>query len=200
MRAVLIPPETGTQIVDLVFDTADRLRASSGLATRATMRPVAAEEVMRLLRAVLSPAPAPKKKRPLNAMTEEEFIAYLEAEPSLRGVDVKKEIGKCAFWCSANGKIRTRGRVVNWLNKADRELVFAGRGQSSRTSASAGPGLREPVGWRQWLDRERPDSVYASAGGSGTVPWGRLDPTARAYIIAQMGPAAQVVKMGAEDV
>ena len=47
--------------------------------------------------AALQPRRAPRKKSTA-LMTDEEWIAHLEAEPSLAGVDIRREIGKAQFW------------------------------------------------------------------------------------------------------
>ena len=85
-----------------------------------------------------------------------EWIASIEANPLFAGVDVKRELGKCRFWCENNGKRRCSRRLfVNWLNKAVSEAPLAvdGRGQSSRPalSAAAQPWAQERIGWRELL-------------------------------------------------
>ncbi len=89
--------------------------------------------------------------------SDTEWIVYLESLPHLKGIDVRKEIGKCQFWCSVNNRKPTRRMVANWLNsdRCERSLNYNAQGQSSfAPKAPVGP--QEPVGWRE----EFPESIY----------------------------------------
>lgn len=133
--------------------------------------------------------PAPKaapRRKPYNMMTEEEFLEYLENEPSLAGLDIKREIGKCQFWCKNNKAEMTRNRILKWLAKADRVLTFNGTGASSRPKERAQWGIPEPEGWREWLDANRPESVYATGMPMGFKSWGELDYMPKKYIADEM--------------
>jgi hypothetical protein len=128
------------------------------------------------------PAKAAPRRKPYNAMTEAEFIACLEAEPSLAGVDIKKEIGKCQFWCRCNQKQPTRARTLNWLNRAERTLAFNGAGATSKPTQSIANGIPEPRGWQQWVRENVADTTHADK------PWASLDHTQRKYIAEKMKP------------
>lgn len=135
-------------------------------------------------------APAkPKRQKPYASMTEEEFIASLEAEPFLQGVDVKREIGRCQFWCRWKGREATRMTILNWLKKADKVVGFNGAGASSR-GVPAKPMLAEPRNWRTWLDANRPESVYCTGGAMGFKQWADLEYPIRKYITDEMAKAS----------
>jgi len=50
---------------------------------------------------------SPRKKRSVSSMTDEEWVASLEQEPSLKGINIKQEIGRAQFWCKNNKRIPT---------------------------------------------------------------------------------------------
>jgi hypothetical protein len=124
------------------------------------------------------PRSAPVRK-PMNVMSEAEFIAFLEAEPSLEGVDIRREIGKCQFWCKANGVQPTRARLVNWMKKADRQLLTNAAGQSSFAPKKPEP-VFEPAGWREWVRENATDPTNADK------PWAAMDRASQQYILAQL--------------
>jgi len=59
-------------------------------------------------------------------LTDEEFIQALKANPAYSGVDVDLELAKIDAWLltpRGRGKTKTRGRILNWLNRADRSMA-----------------------------------------------------------------------------
>lgn len=121
-------PDLATRLADaLIQDKINKAAAGEKKYMRS--------DLIRVLRSELAKEKANMKihhkRKPYNQMSEPEFIAFLEDEPSLAGVDVKKEIGKCQFWCKCNNRICTRQTIVKWMAKADRNLVFEGAGKSS---------------------------------------------------------------------
>lgn len=88
----------------------------------------------------------PVKKKPTSQMTDTEWLTHLEAEPSLAGVDIRRELGRAQFWCNENNRRCNRRFFVNWLGKAPRTITTPGAGQSSRPRVD--PNLNtEPEGW-----------------------------------------------------
>lgn len=56
------------------------------------------------------------------ALTDDEFISSLEANPAYNGIDVRREYGKMCAWLASprgKGKFPTRQRFLNWLNRCD---------------------------------------------------------------------------------
>lgn len=115
----------------------------------------------------------PRHAKPINKLTEEEFIKHLEAEPSFAGVDIQREIGKCQFYWSARGKSPSRMRVINWLNKADRSVKFVGDGKTSfKPSAPTKDKRLVPSGWREfmlakmdaWEEENGQGGIYTAPG------------------------------------
>ncbi len=116
------------------------------------------------------------------AMSDTEFIAHLESQPHLTGIDVLREIGKCQLHFQAQNIIPTRKRIAVWLNRADRSLTTSGIGQSSlqpKKPAIAG----EPSGWRDWVRENATDPTNADK------TWAELDECARKYISDQLAKA-----------
>jgi len=58
-----------------------------------------------------------------SSVTDEKWIQALKDNDCYRGIDIDRELGKLAAWCSANGKQVTRRRFVNWLNRAEKPIV-----------------------------------------------------------------------------
>lgn len=59
------------------------------------------------------------RKQPTAAISDEDWLLSLKADPAYAGIDVDREIAKCGRWCDTNRKQRTRKRIINWLNRAD---------------------------------------------------------------------------------
>ena len=57
------------------------------------------------------------------SQTDEEWTATLKANSAYIGIDVQREHSKMLEWCRANGKVPTRRRFVNWLNRCDKPLA-----------------------------------------------------------------------------
>lgn len=56
------------------------------------------------------------------APTDGEWIASLKTNSAYAGLDVDREIAKCQTWCGANGKVASKRRIVNWLNRSERPI------------------------------------------------------------------------------
>ena len=98
-------------------------------------------------------APRAPRKKPVGEMSEEEWIVSLLSEPHLEGVDVRREISKCMFWCKCNGAAPSRRRIINWLNKAERVVGLKAQGATFANNLRPPP-PSGPDGWREWLDTE----------------------------------------------
>jgi hypothetical protein len=61
------------------------------------------------------------KRQKIRLASEEEWLKEIEADPAMAGIDVRKELGKCQFWCKNNQKVCTRRQFSSWLLKCDRE-------------------------------------------------------------------------------
>lgn len=63
---------------------------------------------------------APAARAP--KLSDSEWLESIKANPAYAGVEIDREIGKCNAWCATNRKMPTRGRILNWLNRADRPI------------------------------------------------------------------------------
>jgi hypothetical protein len=110
------------------------------------------------------PKPA---KRPANVtgkgLNDEEWIASLMQEPHLEGVDVRREISACLFWCKNNKKLASRMRIVNWLNRAERTVTAKASGATFATGLRPPPPVG-PKGWLQWLNDNMVSSDHPAFG------------------------------------
>ena len=55
-------------------------------------------------------------------LADGDFIQQLKANPAYHGIDVDRELGKLDAWLltpRGRGKMKTRQRIVNWLNRCD---------------------------------------------------------------------------------
>lgn len=55
--------------------------------------------------------------------TDAEWILSLKSNPAYLGLDVDKEFHKMNAWCSTNGKMPSRRRFVNWLNRSEKPIA-----------------------------------------------------------------------------
>ena len=53
--------------------------------------------------------------------SDSDFLQTLKNDSTYKGIDIDRELGKCENWLKVNqpGKIVTRKRFINWLNRAD---------------------------------------------------------------------------------
>ena len=86
-------------------------------------------------------------------MSDEEWVRSLEAEPALKGINVRQEIGRAQFWCKQNKRVPTRRFLVNWLNKAEKVVDLKAMGAQHATGLKPPP-PSGPNGWREWLETE----------------------------------------------
>jgi hypothetical protein len=113
------------------------------------------------------------------SMTDEEFITHLEAKPHLKGIDVRREIGKCQLYFEGKRIVPTRARIAEWMNRADPALGFNGVGQTSFAPKKQ-DAISEPAGWREWVRENATDPTNAEKS------WAELGRTAQGYILEQM--------------
>ena len=134
---------------------------------------ITAETVQNEINERVAPCWSPKKPRAApkakTETTEEEWLDHLQAQPAMRGVNVRQEHGKYLFWCGqAHNRIYpTRRRFANWLLKADRGMS----GQPARPLETPKKhGLEEPHLWREWMQRETPNSMWIDDPNWDSIP------------------------------
>ena len=111
--------------------------------------------------------------------TDAEWLADLSTSPAYRGIDVRREHAKALVWATANKKTMSRRRFVNWLNRCETTLnAQAPQGQER-------PAVPEPNGWRNWINENAPDSVYARGGTREGEQWSALDRTTQDWLTKQ---------------
>lgn len=75
------------------------------------------------------------------ALSDEEWLAELQAQPEYAKLNVKLLFGKMSTWCSVNNKQPTRRRFVNWLNREDQPMEGNnGSGRQGQTNAVSNSG------------------------------------------------------------
>lgn len=105
----------------------------------------------------------PAKPKKQSEMTDEEWVASLEQEPHLKGVNIRREIAACQFWCKNNRREATRRTITNWLNKAERVVSLKAQGAQHATGLKPPPPAG-PEGWKQWLERNIPNEEHPAYG------------------------------------
>lgn len=66
-----------------------------------------------------------EKRRAIAHLTDEEFIKALKANPAYKGINIDIELSKMDAWFltpKGKNRIKTRGFVVNWLNKIEKPI------------------------------------------------------------------------------
>lgn len=91
--------------------------------------------------------PQPAGQSKAAAATDDAWLDSLQAEPAYRGIDIRRELSKCATWCQVNRKTMSRRRFVNWLNKTEPPLSPGGPRGAARSI------YVEPVDWHSTLQR-----------------------------------------------
>ena len=69
--------------------------------------------------------PAKQKKKSLLSLDEEDFFKVLEENPLYSGIDIRKLNEKLKVWCAGKGFKPTRQRLINWLNREDKQIINA---------------------------------------------------------------------------
>lgn len=64
------------------------------------------------------------KRQKIKLASDEEWIKEQEADPAMKGIDLRQELGRCQFWCKNNQVVATRRRFTAWLLKAAKEKPF----------------------------------------------------------------------------
>jgi hypothetical protein len=62
------------------------------------------------------------------------WLKTLSQDPTYNGIDVAREHGKMLRWCESNGKLPTRRRFINWLNRAEKPMLV-----TATTTAGVSP-------------------------------------------------------------
>jgi len=80
-----------------------------------------------------------RKTPPRKKLTDEEWIKSLKSNPAYANLDILRIKGKCEAWCSNKGKVFTRARFLNWLNRED--LPMGGNNGRGKSDSAGGFGL-----------------------------------------------------------
>ncbi len=128
-------------------------------------------------------------KRVLKMADEEEWLKTIEADPIMRCLDVRQELGKMKFWCKQNNADPTRRRFTKWLMKAinDGKVQRAYDGATSRPTRPQPPkpkySLETPVpSWPMLLRNYIPLSLEETERLCA-LDWHELPVTIREKII-----------------
>lgn len=68
----------------------------------------------------------PKKKSRIKPASDEEWIKELEANPAYKGINIREQLGRLQAWCDLRRKQASRGRFLNWLNRAEKPMTAQG--------------------------------------------------------------------------
>lgn len=123
----------------------------------------------------------PAKKKPMNSMTQDEFLAYLKTAPEFQNVNIDYQLVQCEGWCRRNGRKFTRRTLCNWLAKEDREVVLKKAGYQVATGKQLPPA---PADWREKLEELFPGNKINQDGRG----WGDLTDSVREQIIENIQP------------
>lgn len=121
------------------------------------------------------------------AVDDDAWLDQLAEEPAMRFIDVKKELGRCQFWCKVNGKPITRRRFTTWLQRADPTIGYdaAGKSSTDKKTAQAPNVYNEPPAWREILRGlgERKGWANDVIADACEKAWGEVSLTVRQEII-----------------
>lgn len=142
-------------------------RAALGLMDGRTMPLDARDRVLNRMCELFIAEHKRKPAKKVSEMNDEDWVISLESEPSLKGINIKQEIGRAQFWCKNNKRVPTRRFLINWLNKAERVVDLKAMGAQHATGLKLPPPAG-PNGWREWLKTEL-DLLSPEADGHGQL-------------------------------
>ncbi len=130
---------------------------------------ITAETVQNEINERVAPCWQPKKpavKRKL--MTDEEWLQGLRDDPANRGTDIDQQFKLAGLWCRQQRPERrcSRAFFVNWLIRHAQTVPA----HSSPVSAPKKHGLEEPHLWREWMQRETPNSMWIDVPSWDSIP------------------------------
>jgi hypothetical protein len=129
---------------------------------------------------------SPRRAAVAAPVDDSEWLASLIANPAYQGIDVMREYGKMLAWCQTAKRQPNRRRFLNWLNKCDRPMTANVSGQKA-----ASP-IREPQGWKSFLNHEYPDSRFSAGQVNEVHEWSQLDRTTQAWLIGEIRKKGQL--------
>ena len=62
------------------------------------------------------------KKKKSTAITDQQWLEELASDTTYKGIDVKREYGKCSNWYKTRNQAITRRKFIGWLNRADKPM------------------------------------------------------------------------------
>lgn len=62
------------------------------------------------------------KKESKLTLTDEQWLDAIKKNQAYKSISIETEKGKCEAWCFTNGKVFSRRRFVNWLNRAEKPM------------------------------------------------------------------------------
>jgi hypothetical protein len=119
-----------------------------------------------------------KRVAEVSATNDKDWLDELAQNAAYAGINIHVELGKMQAWCKAHGKMASRKRFINWLNRSERpilapELALGGRAkpltaweiqqaikalQSQASRLRADPANTEPVDESSpWQRRLKPE-------------------------------------------
>ncbi len=164
---------------DLAVEIVDAISAAMKQAERGGKKLMRADAI-NLVREKLKKPPKAKGTRPCG-LTDELWIVTLEAEPSLKGVNVREQLAIAQFWCKEHGKQCTRKFFGNWLIRCDRTITHPG----GKTSTLKMDLYTEPDNWRTEVVRVKLKSAASAEVWANICArkWMDLSPDMRADIL-----------------
>lgn len=158
------------------------VRAKVDATTRGEiMRKSDIERIIREQDALRLDKPKAGKAKPKAKQTDEEWLAEMEADPAMAGVNVRAALAEAQFWCRNNRRECTRRFFANWLLNPKNRVIRAPGGSEARKSNGNGSG--EPAGWRDALKARYP-SIDADI--LATKAWEDISPDLRADALKEL--------------
>lgn len=155
-------PTFGTRATAALFALFERAKLSGQ--PRALARENIGPDMVALLDELAAKARIERKPKSLTQRADEMeqiWLAELEADPAMVGVDVRKALAEAQFWCRNNSRICTRKFFVNWLMNPKHRPVANPGGPLGKPRTK---GHAAPAGWLVRLNQQFEGSVYARGG------------------------------------
>jgi len=103
------------------------------------------------------------------------WLNNLPNDPAFQGIDVNRELAKAKLWAETKKRKYSKRFILNWLMRVEAPI--------KQTSVIVKKQLIAPMGWKDILNKEFPDSIYSMGGTNEAKTWEDLSKDAQEAII-----------------
>jgi len=106
---------------------------------------------------------------------DSDWLNSLPTDPAFQGIDVLRELAKAKLWAASKKRKFSKRFILNWLMRVEAPL--------KPTMISVTKPIIAPMGWKQILNAEFPDSIYSAGAANEANCWEDLSKDAQQAVI-----------------